>query len=76
MELDFSGSDVQQLNARMWAMIAHHHLGDLLIAQVGGSPADGPTAIAPDLKGNGSGVVAFDKYTGKVRYKITSLKYG
>jgi hypothetical protein len=28
-----SGSDVQQMNARMWAMIATHHLGDLLIAQ-------------------------------------------
>lgn len=28
-----SGSDVQQMNARMWAMIARHHLGDLLIAQ-------------------------------------------
>jgi len=45
--------------------------GDLLIAQVGGSTADGPNTIDPDLKGNGSGVVAFDKYTGKVRYKIT-----
>ena len=30
---DQSGSDVQQMNARMWAMIATHHLGDLLIAQ-------------------------------------------
>ena len=28
-----SGSDVQQMNAHMWAMIARHHLGDLLIAQ-------------------------------------------
>ncbi len=28
-----SGSDVQEMNARMWAMIATHHLGDLLIAQ-------------------------------------------
>jgi hypothetical protein len=25
--------NVQQMNARMWAMIATHHLGDLLIAQ-------------------------------------------
>jgi tetratricopeptide (TPR) repeat protein len=28
-----SGNVVQQINARMWAMIATHHLGDLLIAQ-------------------------------------------
>ncbi len=43
--------------------------GDLLIVQVGGSTKsdnnDGPQ------KGNGSGVVAFDKLTGKVRYKIS-----
>ena len=45
--------------------------GDLLIAQVGGSPADSPTAISADVKGNGCGVVAFDKRTGKVRWKIT-----
>jgi outer membrane protein assembly factor BamB len=45
--------------------------GDLLIAQVGGSPAgtkeERPTM---ELKGAGSGVVAFDKYTGKVKYKV------
>ena len=28
-----SGSDVQQMNAHMWIMIARHHLGNLLIAQ-------------------------------------------
>jgi len=28
-----SGSEVQQLNARMWAMIAAHHIGNLLVAQ-------------------------------------------
>jgi serine/threonine protein kinase/predicted ATPase len=28
-----SGSDVQQMNAHMWAMIVSHHLGDLLDAQ-------------------------------------------
>jgi outer membrane protein assembly factor BamB len=43
--------------------------GDLLIVQVGGSTKsdnnDGPQ------KGNGSGVVAFDKLTGKIRYKIS-----
>ena len=30
---DQSGSDGQQMNARMWAMIARHHLGELVIAQ-------------------------------------------
>jgi outer membrane protein assembly factor BamB len=48
--------------------------GDLLIVQVGGSPKG--TEIAgygdfPDLKGDKSGVVAFDKLTGKVKYRIT-----
>jgi predicted ATPase len=28
-----SGNDVQQMIARMWAMVARHHLGDLLVAQ-------------------------------------------
>jgi outer membrane protein assembly factor BamB len=43
--------------------------GGLLIVQVGGSQQGGN----PDgpVKGNGTGVVAFDKLTGKVRYKIT-----
>jgi outer membrane protein assembly factor BamB len=45
--------------------------GDLLIAQVGGSPKGSEEVPFMELKGNGSGVVAFDKYTGKVRYKIT-----
>ena len=41
--------------------------GDLLIAQVGGSPK-GTTETRPtlDLKGADCGVVAFDKFTGKV----------
>jgi outer membrane protein assembly factor BamB len=46
--------------------------GDLLIAQVGGSAKDdrAPNArFRP--KGADSGVVAFDKYTGKVRYHVT-----
>ena len=45
--------------------------GDLLIAQVGGSPPDSGNYPSMTQKGNGSGVVAFDKYTGKVRYKVT-----
>jgi outer membrane protein assembly factor BamB len=45
--------------------------GDLLLVQVGGSPPGSHDMSFADIKGNGSGVVAFDKYTGKVRYKIT-----
>ena len=45
--------------------------GNLLIAQVGGSPKGSDRENFMGLKGNGSGVVAFDKLTGKVRYKIT-----
>jgi outer membrane protein assembly factor BamB len=46
--------------------------GDLLIAVIGGSPPDSPTSVESDqLRGNGSGIVAFDKYTGAVRYRIT-----
>jgi outer membrane protein assembly factor BamB len=43
--------------------------GDLLLVQVGGSVKNADSH-AP-LIGNGSGVVAFDKLTGKVRYKIS-----
>jgi outer membrane protein assembly factor BamB len=45
--------------------------GDLLIAQVGGCSKDSDPSDFASLKGNGSGVVAFDKRTGKVRYRIT-----
>ena len=44
---------------------------DLLIAQVGGSPQGSDPSDFASLKGNGSGVVAFDKFTGKVVYRIT-----
>src|SRR5262249_32218015 len=37
--------------------------GDLLIAPIGGSPKDGQDAPFGQLKGNKSGVVAFDKRT-------------
>lgn len=43
--------------------------GDLLIAQVGGSPEGEKRDMGQ--KGNGSGVVAFDKLTGKVKYKAS-----
>jgi outer membrane protein assembly factor BamB len=46
--------------------------GDLLLVMVGGSPPEsqnvGPGAM-DRVVGNGSGIVAFDKRTGKVRYK-------
>ncbi len=45
--------------------------GDLLIAQVGGSPPGEGPVPSMRQKGNGSGIVAFDKKTGKVRYRIT-----
>jgi outer membrane protein assembly factor BamB len=45
--------------------------GDLLIAQVGGSPPGSDMVGFGDLKGNGSGIVAFNKRTGKVVYRIT-----
>ena len=49
--------------------------GDLLIVQVGGSPTEAQKLLPGQLDqatGNGSGVVAFDKYTGKVIYKISN----
>lgn len=45
--------------------------GDLLIVPVGGSPAGGPGIQTGEAKGAGSGIVAFDKKTGEIRYKIT-----
>ena len=45
--------------------------GDLLIVPVGGSPKDTPAAIDdfPDRKSNGTALVAFDKFTGKEKYR-------
>ena len=45
--------------------------GDLLIVQVGGSPPGSDQVHFSEVKGNKSGVVAFDKRTGKVRYSIS-----
>ncbi len=45
--------------------------GDLLIVMVGGSPRGVRPASIADVKGEDSGVVAFDKLTGKVRYHIS-----
>lgn len=46
--------------------------GDLLIVAIGGSPADSPGIQSGEVVGNGSGIVAFEKRTGKVRYKISN----
>jgi outer membrane protein assembly factor BamB len=45
--------------------------GDLLIVPIGGSPADSDQTPLPELKGNGSGVVAFDKRTGEVKWQAS-----
>lgn len=48
--------------------------GELLIAQIGGSPAANqnlPPGRLDLVRGNGSGIVAFDKWTGEVKYQIT-----
>jgi outer membrane protein assembly factor BamB len=46
--------------------------GDLLLVQVGGSPPGSGRFPFQGQKGNGTGVVAFDKLTGKVRYQATN----
>jgi len=48
--------------------------GDLLIVMIGGSPPGSEEIARYDfrlLKGNGTGMVAFDKFTGEVKYAIT-----
>jgi outer membrane protein assembly factor BamB len=45
--------------------------GDLIIAQVGGSPKGSEEVDFEKLKGNGSGVVAWDKKTGKEKYRLS-----
>ncbi len=43
---------------------------DLLIVHVGGSPQSTGRVPFSKLEGNGTAVVAFDKYTGEIRYKL------
>lgn len=43
---------------------------NLLIVQVGGSPPGSPKIHSGEVVGNGSGIVAFDKRTGEVRYSV------
>ena len=44
--------------------------GDLLIAQVGGSPPDSPPIHSGAVRPNGTALVAFDKLTGEVRWRL------
>jgi outer membrane protein assembly factor BamB len=49
-------------------------VGDLLIANIGGSPEGSPPDVYSangNVLGNGSGIVAFDKKTGTVRWQAT-----
>lgn len=46
--------------------------GDLLIVHVGGSPPGSDRQDFAELQGNGSGVVAFDKRTGEIRYQLSN----
>ena len=45
--------------------------GDLLIVPIGGSPPGSPKIHSGEVAGNGSGIVAFDKLTGEVRYRVS-----
>src|SRR5262249_52541394 len=44
--------------------------GNLLLVQIGGSPARDRNKAVEDVSSNGTALVAFDKYTGKVKYKV------
>jgi outer membrane protein assembly factor BamB len=46
--------------------------GGFLIVPIGGSPPGSPPIHGGEVRGNGSGVVAFDKLTGKVRWKTSN----
>jgi len=46
--------------------------GDLLLVMIGGSPKGSDDVEFMNLKGNSSGLVAFDKYTGKIRYRVSN----
>ncbi len=45
--------------------------GELLIVMVGGSPPGSPRVHSGKVQGNGSGLVAFDKRTGQIRYSTS-----
>jgi outer membrane protein assembly factor BamB len=45
--------------------------GDLLIAMIGGSPPNSPDIGTGETRGQDSGIVAFDKRSGAVKYRIS-----
>jgi outer membrane protein assembly factor BamB len=45
---------------------------DLLITMIGGSPQNSDRRDFANLQGNGSGIVAFNKYTGEVVYTVSN----
>lgn len=45
--------------------------GELLIVPIGGSPEGSPKIHSGKVTGNGTGIVAFDKLTGEVRYRLS-----
>jgi len=45
--------------------------GELLIVMIGGSPPNSPDIMTGETRGNGSGIVAFDRRTGDVKYRIS-----
>lgn len=49
--------------------------GELLIAQVGGSPAGSPPVSSGHVEGNGSGIVAFDKAGRLLLVKATPERF-
>lgn len=46
--------------------------GELLLVQVGGSPPDSPSIQTGEVRGLDSGLVAFDKRTGKEVYRMSA----
>lgn len=48
--------------------------GDLLICMIGGSPPNSPGLLESNgaLDGNGAGIVAFNKFSGEVKYSVTN----
>lgn len=44
---------------------------DLLLVMIGGSPADQPHLDSNEVRGDGTGLVAFDKATGEERYRAS-----
>jgi len=79
-----SGKRVWQLDTNQQFGVVKNFFGvgstplvfeDLLIANIGGSPPDGPDDIYSaqgQVDGNGTGIVAFDKLTGQVRWQATN----